>query len=308
MRFRGLDLNLLVAFDVLLQEMNVTRAAARLNTTQSTMSGVLARLRLHFRDELLVPFGRTLRQTPLAEQLQQPLREAIAKIESIVTADGTFDPTASIRHFRVEFPDHLIPVLLSGISEHLLRFAPNVSVEFSLPRGDPAPLLHRGELDLVVTPSSYRVEEYPALTLLDDEIVIVGWDENPALHKPLGMDELKAMPLVKFRTDHNRMSGLLSEEELQVMEGRDNVYLIAPTFSAIPPLLVGSPAIAFLHRNLAMAAATRLPLAIRRLPFKSPAISDVVMYHPTRAKDKGLLWLIDQFLSAAQDASRKRPL
>jgi DNA-binding transcriptional LysR family regulator len=97
------------------------------------------------------------------------------------------------------------------------------------------------------------------------------------------------------------MSGLFGEEELHILEGRANIYLLAPTFSSIPPLLVGSPAIAFLHRNLAVAAAARLPLAIQPLPFKSPAFSDVVMCHPSHAKDKGLLWLIDQFLSAAKD-------
>jgi len=111
MRFKGLDLNLLAALDVLFQELNVTRAAQRMHTTQSTMSGILARLRLHFGDDLLVPYGRTLRQTQLAEQLQGPLREAIVRLESIVEADGGFDPASSARNLQVEFPVHLIPVL-----------------------------------------------------------------------------------------------------------------------------------------------------------------------------------------------------
>lgn len=304
MRFKGLDLNLLVALDVLFQEMNVTRAARRLNMTQSTMSGVLLRLRTHFRDELLVPYGRSLHQTPLAEQLQGPVREAIVKIDAIVTADGIFDPAISVRHFKVEFPDHLIPVLLPTISARLLRFAPNVTVEFALPHGDPAPLLHRGELDLVITPSSYRVEDYPMLPLLDDEMVIVGWDGNPALDGPLEAADLKTMPLVKFRFDSRRMSGLLTDDELKIIEGRSNVCLIAPTFSSIPSLLVGSSAIAFLHRNLAEAAAKHLPLTIRSLPFRSPVVRDVIMHHPTRGEDKGLMWLIDQFVRVAQPFAR----
>jgi LysR family transcriptional regulator, nod-box dependent transcriptional activator len=304
MRFKGLDLNLLVALDVLFQEMNVTRAASRLNMTQSTMSGVLLRLRTHFKDELLVPYGRSLHQTPLAEQLQGPLREAIVKIDAIVTADGTFDPAISVRHFKVEFPDHLIPVLLPAISQRLLQFAPNVTVEFALPHGDPAPLLHRGELDLVITPSPYRVDEYPMLTLIDDEVVIVGWEGNPALDRPLDKGDLETMPLVKFRFDSRRMSGLLSDDELKIVEGRGNVFLIAPTFSSIPALLVGTPAIAFIHRNLAEAAARQLPLRIRSLPFPSPMARDVIMYHPTRAEDDGLSWLIDQFLLAARALER----
>lgn len=304
MRFKGLDLNLLVALDVLFQEMHVTRAANRLNMTQSTMSGVLLRLRTHFRDELLVPYGRSLHQTSLAEQLQGPLREAIVKIDAIVTADGMFDPAISVRHFKVEFPDHLIPVLLPAISQRLLQFAPNVTVEFALPHGDPAPLLHRGELDLVISPSPYRIEEYPMLPLLDDEVVIVGWEGNPALDGPLEKSDLEAMPLVKFRFDSQRMSSLMRDDELKIVEGRGNVFLIAPTFSSIPPLLVGSSAIAFIHRNLAEAAVRQLPLKIRSLPFRSPVARDVIMYHPTRVEDDGLLWLIDQFLLAARPLVR----
>ena len=57
MRFNHLDLNLLVALDVLLEEQNITRAAERLHMTQSATSGVLARLRTYFEDELLVQVG-----------------------------------------------------------------------------------------------------------------------------------------------------------------------------------------------------------------------------------------------------------
>lgn len=54
MRFKNLDLNLLVALDLLLAERNVSRAAAKMHITQSAMSNALARLRDYFHDELLV--------------------------------------------------------------------------------------------------------------------------------------------------------------------------------------------------------------------------------------------------------------
>jgi hypothetical protein len=52
---RGADLPLLVSLDVLLEECNVTRAAARLHLSQPALSAQLARLRLLFDDPLLVP-------------------------------------------------------------------------------------------------------------------------------------------------------------------------------------------------------------------------------------------------------------
>lgn len=299
MRFKGLDLNLLVALDILFQELNVTRAAARLNTTQSTMSGILARLRLHFEDDLLVPYGRSLRQTPLAEQLQGPLREIIVGLESIVEADGGFEPAISTRHFKVEFPDHLIPVLLPLITSRIAKLAPKLTVEFSLPRGDPTPLLHRGELDLVVTPHSYWTDEYISLPLLNDDLVVLGWKDNPALTTAPDIERLGSMPMITVRFDPRRVSASLSEDQLKLIEGRGHVAYIAPTFSSIPPLLVGSEFFTFLHRTLAESFAKRLPLIIHELPFKSPALQDVVMYHPNRANDRGLMWLAEQFVEGA---------
>jgi DNA-binding transcriptional LysR family regulator len=59
-RFKNLDLNLLVALDLLLAERNVSRAAERMHITQSAMSNALARLRDYFADDLLVQVGRRM--------------------------------------------------------------------------------------------------------------------------------------------------------------------------------------------------------------------------------------------------------
>ncbi len=306
MRFKGLDLNLLLALDVLFQELSVTRTAARFNTTQSNMSGILARLRAHFQDELLVPYGRALRRTPLAEQLQGPLHEAILQIESVVAAEGGFDPGGSTRHFRVEFPDHLIPVLLPLITDRITKQAPNLVVEFSLPRGDPTPLLYRGELDLVVTPHSYHAPDYPFIPLLKDEMVVVGWKENPALAAPqIDMQTLRSLPMIIVRFDPRRVSGAMTDDQIGLFEGSHHRLLFAPTYSSVPLLLVGLKSFACLHRNLAESFAATLPLVIRNLPFKSPEHEDVVMYHPNRANDAGLMWLADQFVQAANSVRER---
>jgi hypothetical protein len=52
--FHGFDLNLLVAFDALLSERNVTRAAARVGVSQPAMSAALSRLRKLFGNQLFL--------------------------------------------------------------------------------------------------------------------------------------------------------------------------------------------------------------------------------------------------------------
>lgn len=93
MRFHHLDLNLLVALDVLLDEQNITRAAERLHMTQSATSGVLGRLRKYFEDDLLVQVGRSMQPTAYALELAKPVREVLLTISSSITSKPVFDPS-----------------------------------------------------------------------------------------------------------------------------------------------------------------------------------------------------------------------
>src|SRR5215218_5245897 len=100
-----LDLNLLVAFDALLAERSVTRAAVRVGLGQSAMSHNLARLRSLFGDELLTRGPEGMRPTPRALALSDPVRVALAQITALVSRDQTFDARTAERLFRIGLPD-----------------------------------------------------------------------------------------------------------------------------------------------------------------------------------------------------------
>ncbi|TCK31889.1 regulatory helix-turn-helix LysR family protein [Paraburkholderia sp. BL8N3] len=88
MRFKGLDLNLLVALDALMTERNLTAAARSINLSQPAMSAAVARLRAYFCDELFTMRGRELVPTPRAEGLAAPIREALVHIQlSVISRD-----------------------------------------------------------------------------------------------------------------------------------------------------------------------------------------------------------------------------
>ena len=105
MRFHRLDLNLLVALDALLTHRHVTRAAERLCLSQSAMSGSLARLRVHFKDDLIVQVGRKMILTPLGETIARPLRELLAQTESLINTAPRFGPASSDRTFTIIMSD-----------------------------------------------------------------------------------------------------------------------------------------------------------------------------------------------------------
>lgn len=294
MRLKGLDLNLLVALDILIEELNVTRAAERMHVGQSAMSAALARLRQHFDDELLIVTGRRMMPTALAESMRQPLREAILRITGVVEIERSFIAATSSRRFTIEMPDHLVPVILPALTRRLSDRAPHLMLEVRPPIGDPSPLLHKGELDLVLTPSIYSDPEYIIEPFVANELVLVGCRGNSALKVQPTLETVMSLPQAIVKFDRVRLASILSEQQLSIYGGTGRIALVAPNFSCIPPSLVGTNLIAILNRRLVTAAARNLPLAVWNVPVSMPSMMDVMMFHQIRKLDSGLAWLRGQ--------------
>ena len=299
MRFKNLDLNLLIALDVLLQERTVSSAAERLHLSQSALSGALARLRQHFNDELVVSSGRRLVATSLAESLRMPLREAIFQIEAVVTATGDFDPMKSRRTFRLEIPDYLAPVLLSDLARITAVDAPDILLELRLPSGDPAPLLQKGELDLVITPEFYSDPDYVAEPFATQEHVLVGWSKNSSLQNQPDREAFLTMRQVVVRFDRKRL-GALPEDEISAYSGAGRIAMVAPNYSSIPASLIGTDRVAIMHERLARTFAATFPIEIWDVPIPITPFKDVMMYHGMRRQDAGLSWLRHLLLRIAR--------
>src|SRR5262249_26314135 len=128
MRFRDLDLNLLVVLDALLAEENVSRAAERLRLTQPAISSSLGRLRRHFNDDLLVKRGRRMTPTPLAESLRAAVGEILAQIQDVADTRPHFDPASAKHTFVVVASDYVAATLLADAVARLQKVAPNITI------------------------------------------------------------------------------------------------------------------------------------------------------------------------------------
>src|SRR3989338_3751743 len=89
---RQIDLNLLVIFDVLLTELNVSKAAARVGLSQSAMSNALNRLRESIGDPLFTRSARCMIATQRALELERPIREALSVLHGALTFKAVFEP------------------------------------------------------------------------------------------------------------------------------------------------------------------------------------------------------------------------
>lgn len=125
MNLAGVDLNLLVALDALLDERSVTRAADRLGLSQPGMSNTLARLRKLVGDPLLVREGLTLVPTPRAESLRQPVQEALSLIQAALDdRRSDFDPGSDRATFTISCSDYSLLMLIGPLVRRLAAAAP----------------------------------------------------------------------------------------------------------------------------------------------------------------------------------------
>src|ERR687897_1064804 len=89
------DLNLLVVFEVVLEERHVGRAADRLNLTPSAVSHGLRRLRKLLNDPLFLRTPKGVVPTARATELADPIAEILARIRNVVGTAEPFDPANS---------------------------------------------------------------------------------------------------------------------------------------------------------------------------------------------------------------------
>jgi LysR family transcriptional regulator, nod-box dependent transcriptional activator len=299
-RFKGLDLNLLIALDALLTERNVSAAARKVFLSQSAMSGALSRLRDHFQDELLVPLGRKMVLTAAAEGLAGPLHQLMLQIEATVGAGMRFDPHTSRRCFVVHASDYITEVVLSRLARAIASEAPNVVLEIVPPMDEPASTLETGEVDLLITPEAYTSRNHPAHLLYEEQHVVVGWRGNERLAGPLTTDAFFELGHVVVRFAHSRAASF-AESEIAKLNRSRRIELIAPSFTSVPKLLVGTQRISVMHRRLADIYAKALPLTVLPLPFELSPLREMIQHHHVRTADAGVQWLREKIQEQARN-------
>lgn len=298
MRFKHLDLNLLVALDVLLEEQNITRAAERLHMTQSATSGVLGRLRTYFEDDLLVQVGRKMMLTPLARDLEIPVREVLLKIQTSITAKPVQDIAESKRHFRIMASDYLISVLFAEVIREVNLQAPLMTFELISPGETAREMLMRGEVDLMIAPDHYIVKEHPSQLLFEEQHVCVVCRDNQAVGERLTLEQYLELGHVSVVFGRNRTPGI--EEWFMSEYGcKRRLEVITHDFNTLPQLVVGTQRVATVHSRLARLYARNLPLRIVPSPVALPAMQEYMSWHRSLDRDPVLAWLRGKLLEMA---------
>ena len=304
---RTFDLNLLIAFDALMQEKSVTRAAARLRVQQPAMSHSLATLRLLLKDQLFVRVGMNMEPTAKATAMAASVRTMLQDVQRTLTLQGQFEPSLSERTFRIALTGELEVLLLPVLLAKLKNSAPGVRfiAQSVCARSQARRLLDSGEVDLAIGCFG-EFDSWHKKELLFDETLVCCFNRQLLRFSlPVDLDAYVRTPHVLTSFDA-KLHGCF-EDILTSLGVKLNVTCAAPNFLAVLTMLNVAPVIATLPSRIAKKYAHQFDLEISPVPLPMGIFPTWTVWHAKMEGDSGLVWLCAQIRNALLNPARIEP-
>ena len=299
---RRVDLNLLQVLEAIHAEGGVTRAAERLNLTQSAVSHSLSRLRHVFGDPLFVRDGQRLTATPLTRGLIEPLRKNLQSLDLLVANAGRFDPAGAEAQYTISLRDPAETLLLPFLLRRVARAAPGIDLRtLQARRRNVEASLANGTLDLALDVALPLSDSVRRQKLTAPRLVVVARKGHPHIGKGLKLETYLAQDHVMV-TSRRRGPGLedigLSERGLKRrIRLRCRNYLAAARVVAETDLLLTMP------EHYAAILNAGLRNQILPLPFRTPTLDLYLYWHTSVAGDAANGWLRALIVEAFREVS-----
>ena len=277
MNYESFDLNLLNVFDAVMTELNVTRAAVRLNMTQPAVSNALKRLRHVLNDELFVKVPSGVSPTPKALELSQPIREALNQIRQ--TLEPTeFNPATERATLTIALNDFMANLLLPPLVKILEDIAPHINVRTIPNTHINAPmLLEQAEIDIAIGVFSNLPVRLRSHTLFSSPWICVMRRDHPLATHTLTLETyVQATHVLVTLTGES--TGLI-EPLLQEQGLTRRIGLTVNQFSVVPKLLTTSDLIAVLPTRVVYLSELAEHLHLKAVPIEIPPTLVKMIWH-----------------------------
>jgi len=291
MNVHDLDLNLLRVFDAVLHEGSVTAAAARLELTQPAVSNALGRLRALLGDPLFMRTANGMEATPFARGVAEPVRQALALLETALAHGPGFDPATATRAFRFYMSDLGQVEFLPPLVERVQRAAPGVRLEaVAVDLEELADALGSGALDIVVGFLPGLGPPIARRALFRDPYLCLMRADHPIQRLTKKAFLEASHVLVTYRAGGHRVI----EEALERAGVARRIALRVPHFTVVPMVLERTDLILTLPARVARVYERRGRFKVLPPPVTIPQAEVSVYWHERFAADPGNGWLRQQ--------------
>ena len=294
-QLRQLDLNLLVALDVLISEASVTKAAEKLNMSQSAMSYSLKKLRAILDDDLLIRTSRKMEVTPYAKEISDRVRQILVEIQGTLLEKETFAPATSNETFKIAVSDYTEATIGVNLIQAVTTQAPNIRIRINnLDKETVMDALDENHLDLAIDThlplKSWHVSE----DLYREDFVCVLQSDNTIEEISLADYLARGHILVSLRDDFEGTSDRILERQQQSRR----VVWSTSHFMSVPFLLNNSDCVALLPRRMAEQCARTMSLKIFPPPIPVEGFTVSMVWHQRNNNSPQHQWLRQQILDS----------
>lgn len=306
MDYLGLDLNLIVAFDALMDERHVTRAARRIGLTQPAMSAALARLRKATDDELFVRGPKGLAPTPRAQDLAGPLRSALHAIGTALDLREEFRPRESSAAFTLALSEHPAHVLLPPLIEALKEEAPGVDLRVRgfTDRGQAIRLLDEGLADAAVGVPPGSEARILVRSLFRERFVSIAKAGSRAVE---ALGDVKSFAVARHVLVSPEGDGFGAvDEALAELGFRRRLGVVLPQMYVAPALVARTDLVATLMEGVVVGSGLADQLAIRPCPVQLAPVVFHLLWHRRTDGHPTHRWLRDLLTSSVPNPAARR--
>ncbi|MCG2837531.1 LysR family transcriptional regulator [Photobacterium sp. WH77] len=285
---KAIDLNLIPALNVLLEERNVARAAKRMNLSQSAMSRTLARLRVTMDDPVLVRAGRHLVPSPRALEIQAQVSQLTMDVRAILTPAVPVNIASLARTFTLFASDGFVESLGGALVKRMTEEAPRSRVRFISQSSPQGAGLRDGSIDIEI--GKLRETTYPELRvrrLFEDHFIGVVSAQHPFSQRQVTAEQYFSadhIGVTRMDADKSHLETLLNESGQRLnIRASVSSYTSAVTLASATALVATVPA---KHTQ-----SFRQGMHCFQLPFTVSPIPISMLWHPRMNADQAHGWL-----------------
>ncbi|WP_330264903.1 LysR family transcriptional regulator [Streptomyces griseorubiginosus] len=288
MRVTQLDLNLLVALDVLLEEQSVGGAARRLHLSEPAMSRTLGRIRRALGDPVLVRAGRRMVPTPHALAVRAEVSAVVERARALFAPGRDVDLRTVERTFTILGHDTVAAACGAALLRRAAAEAPGVRIRFLAESHVDVPFLREGTADLEVGVVDTVAPEVHVEALHEDRMVAVVRPGHPLLKGELTAERYAGADHLTV-SRRGRLRGPVDEALAELGLERRVVAAIATFPSSL--FVVRDTDLVGLIGSWALPLATALGLVTFEVPLRLPPLRLGLAWHPRHDADPVHAWL-----------------
>jgi DNA-binding transcriptional LysR family regulator len=297
---RNFDLNLLVFFDALMSERNVSKAAEKVFLSQSGMSHALSRLRSLLDDPILMRTEQGMMPTPRALEMEVPVREMLNRINRTLYNQQPFDPLTSDRRFVLYCTEYFECLMMPKLMAHLEKVAPHCSIAAEILTHElPESKLTTGDVDFVIGVESLMdiPKNLKSRNWIQDSLVCLVREENKKIGPSVSLEQFAEAPHILLSILGSPFKFGILGNWLKKQNVQRKYSVSTAAFLPAALILAETDYIMTLPRRMATKLAEILPLRLVELPNNPPNFQLNLIWHPLYEKDSAHIWFKEQLLS-----------